>query len=292
MRVMIDSFLRFAFQTTIFGCVPRARTALVSAVLLFSLLGIFPHATFAAKAFPPPPVDYVYDESSALSARAHQALSLALKQEDQKTGNQVLVAVFKSLEDEDLVDYCNRLYQSWKIGQKEKSNGVILAIFMQERKIRIEVGYGLEPILTDAHSKEIISGAIEPAFRRKDFDTGVIDGIRYILNTIQVGADPNATPLPPRRHRQNNGFRIFFPLFFILMWFIFMIMRSGGYGFSSTGGRTYRRGIGGVFLGGGDLGGGYRGGGFGGGSGGSFGGGGGFSGGGGSSGGGGASGGW
>jgi uncharacterized protein len=230
------------------------------------------------KAFPPSPSAYIYDEPSLLTNAAHEEIFQALSNEDKQTGNQVIVAIFKSLDNEDLIDYTNRLFKAWNIGEKQKSNGVLLTIFVKEHKIRMEVGYGLEPNLTDAKSNRIIDMILTPAFKQQAYDAGVKGAVQAILNVIHP--DPNATPEPTQAEEQQESHSrgIPFPLIIFILFIIIqsLLRRSGG--------TIGRGGIGGGFWGGGFGGGGFGGGGFGGG--------GGFSGGGGSSGGGGASGGW
>jgi uncharacterized protein len=210
------------------------------------------------------------DQKKELYALAHS--------EDLNSGNQVLVATFSSLEKEDLVDFTNRLFKKWNPGQKGRDNGVILAIFLKERKIRIETGYGLEPILTDASSKRIIETAIKPEFKAGNYGDGLIAGCRAILEIIgspRPDASPSIrkTPSPSRSSKVRD--LVWAPVWIFLFWLFIrnnffrrrnITFRSGGSSWGSS------SGFGG--LGGGGFGGG------------------GFSGGGGSSGGGGASGDW
>src|SRR4051812_18020535 len=107
----------------------------------------------AAKAIPDAPRYYVLDEPGVLAAGPKRALETLLIEQDRIDGQQTLIAIFKSLDGEDLVDYSNRVFQAWKIGKRGKDNGVLLALYWDDRKARIEVGYGLEPILTDARSR-------------------------------------------------------------------------------------------------------------------------------------------
>lgn len=174
-----------------------------------------------------------------------------------------MVATFPGLEGESLEDYSIRLAEAWKPGQKGKDNGVILLIFKEERAVRIEVGYGLEGVLTDAAAKLIIENEIIPSFRQGNFDEGVERGARAILAATQGEYEA-----PPSR---NPAFD-WVPFIALMVWmgFYFYLRSKRRYGVISRsgyyGGRTR--------WGGGDWGGG------------------GFSGGGGSFGGGGASGRW
>ena len=245
------------------------------------LFHLFCATSFAGKAFPPPPQSYVYDEPHLLSESAKQTLFATLSAEDQKSGNQILVAIFNSSEGEDPVDYTNRLLKNWAPGQKGKNNGVIIAAFLKEHQLRIEVGYGLEPVLTDAKSKALILNDLTPAFRAQNYDAGIIHTVRDVLHIIHpeaTGADSSETDATQSIGANDQS--PFLPwvlpgILFVLFFFNFLNRRFGSRSFGS-------RSRGGFWLFGGG-GGGF--GGFGGG-------GGGFGGGGGSSGGGGASGGW
>jgi uncharacterized protein len=229
----------------------------------------------AAKAFPPPPRAYVYDEANVIAPNSKTKLYATLANEDQKTGDQILIAVFKSLDGEDPVDYTNRLFKYWNPGKKGKDNGVLIAAYLAEHKIRIEVGYGLEPTLTDAKTRMIIENTLTPAFRASNYELGFENSVAAILGVLHPEQSSAAFPTPieamPSSSEQRGGF----PIVLIFIMIIFLLRIIGG----------RRRGAGflaGLLLGGG-------GGGFSSGGGGGFGG---FSGGGGSSGGGGASGSW
>jgi uncharacterized protein len=125
-------------------------------------LGLFFAPSAQALDIPAKPQGYVHDAAGVLSPAAQSKLNAALFQFEQATSNQIVVAVFPSLENEALEDFSIRLTETWKPGQRGKDNGVILLIFKQERLIRIEVGYGLEGALTDAESGLIIQQVIAP----------------------------------------------------------------------------------------------------------------------------------
>ena len=182
------------------------------------------------------------------------------------------MATLKSLQGYPIEDYGYQLGRAWGIGQKGKNNGALIIVVPTEHKVRIEVGYGLEGVLTDAQSDVIIEEVMKPAFKQGNYDAGVYNGTLAVLHAIG-GANLNASPEPvPAQEQQHQGSHFPFFLVIILIWIVFgrflwPLFFLGGMG----GGR------------GGFGGGGFGGGGFGGG---------GFSGGGGSFGGGGASGSW
>lgn len=234
----------------------------------------------------------VVDEAHLLQPANRDALVTRLEKLEADTGDQLVVVTLTDLQGYEIEDYGYRLGRAWGIGTKEHDNGVLLIVAPNERKVRIEVGYGLEPVLTDAMSTQIIQNDILPAFRQGGFQRGIaqgVDGISAQLRLDPVEAQARAAAARPEQADIPVG-----PIILVVLVFLFILM--GMIRASHGGGRRRRgSGIGPVILwsaldalsrsGGGRSGGGGFGGGFGGG-------GGGFSGGGGSFGGGGASGGW
>ena len=127
----------------------------------------------------------VVDLAHVLPPNTVESLTARLKAHEETTSNQVTVLVLPSLEGEPLESYSHRVATTWKLGQKGTDNGVLLLVAMKERKIRIEVGYGLEGALTDARSAQIIRGEIVPRFRAGDAPGGVAAGVDAILKTIE-----------------------------------------------------------------------------------------------------------
>ena len=243
---------------------------------------------FAALVIPPAPTAHVNDYGSVLSAAESQALERNLTEREAATGTQMVVAIFPSLEGESLEDYSIRLAQAWRIGQKGLDNGVIFLIFLDDRKTRIEVGYGLEGSLTDAVSSSILRDVVAPRFRSGQLADGIAAGLDAIDRAI-AGTYVRPPDAGKGRRAGDLGWRELLGVVFVLLLLVALVqnrvqqaaLRRRGW----TGGSS---GWGGPFIGGG-LGGGL-GGGWGGGGGDS--GGGGFGGGGGSFGGGGSSGSW
>jgi uncharacterized protein len=133
---------------------------------------------------PPRPLNYVSDWAGILSASAKESISLSLYNWEKTTGNQMVVATFPSLEKESLEDFSIHLAEKWKIGQKGRDNGVIILIFQAEKKVRIEVGYGLEGALPDMLGGQIIRQVIAPNFKNGDYDTGVRAAVSTIIKII------------------------------------------------------------------------------------------------------------
>ena len=221
----------------------------------------------------------VVDDANLLDPADAHALSSDLKTLEEKSSDQIVVVTLPSLQGYAIEDYGYQLGRHWGIGTKQLNNGVLLIVAPNERKVRIEVGQGLEPILTDALSKIIIDNAILPRFRVGDFAGGIKDGVRDI--TLALTGD--AAELEQRAKARHDALNptinwimvIFWTL--IILWFIWVMWRS-----AQTPAARGRYG-GPIIIPGPGWGGGWDSGG---------GGGGGFSGGGGSFGGGGASGGW
>lgn len=218
----------------------------------------------------------VVDQADILSTATEQRLTAQLQAHEKAGGNQVVVATIESLGGETIETYGVRLGRSWGIGQAEGDNGIVLIIAPNERKVRIEVGYGLEGDIPDAIASNIIQAKILPRFWENDFDGGVMAGVTAIIAAL--GGEYVFEQQRRGRRSREGGFP------FGILWIVVMFVLFGL-------GRGRRRGLGSGLLWGAVLGGALssgRGGGFGGGG---FGGGG-FGGGGGSFGGGGASGGW
>jgi uncharacterized protein len=232
----------------------------------------------------------VNDDAGLLSPPDRDRLETRLAERERATGVQMVVAIFPSLEGENLEDYSIRLAERWRIGQKGLDNGVILVVFVKERKVRLEVGYGLEPVIPDAAAGDIIRQVIAPRFREGQYAAGLEAAIEAVYARVGSGQ-----PAPPGQRRDGGGSRVSPVWFFVVLGIIALVLyREVASGRRAVGRKAYTAGRRGwtapvivppIWWGGSRRGGG---GGFGGG----FGGGGGFSGGGGSFGGGGASGNW
>jgi uncharacterized protein len=236
-------------------------------------------ATAAAAQSPPPvPRDYVADQAGILSADAVTRLNARLKQFDEETSNQVLVATYPSLpQGSALEDFTVRAAQAWRAGRAKLDNGAVLFVFVQDRKVRIEVGYGLEGALPDVTAHRIIEEQITPRFRGGDYAGGITAGVEAIIAATK--GEYKAEPRPAAGSGGgDNGWMIFLVIIVLIIMF-----RGGGGGGRTYGRRGYRGGFIPIPMGWGGGRGWGGGGGFGGG---------GFSGGGGSFGGGGASGSW
>ena len=150
----------------------------------------------------PPLSGRIVDLDHLLPSDVAASLSSELEAHERKTGNQVVVLTLPSLEGESLEEYSHRVATTWKLGQKGTDNGVLLLIVPGERRVRIEAGYGLEGVLTDARSAQIIRHEIVPRFRAGDFAGGVTAGAKAIMGTIEGSyVAPQAQP----RRAPSNG---------------------------------------------------------------------------------------
>lgn len=238
---------------------------------------------------PPPPDQWYTDRAGLLDAVQAAGLNEKLKNFEQTSGAQFITYVFPSIENEAIEDFTIRCVERWKVGQKKYDNGLVLFVFVKEKKARIEVGYGLEGTITDAYASRVIREHLAPHFQRQDYAAGLNAAADAIIARIRGGEAP-VPPLQQPGSAPSGGYEpnplvillILFVVFFIIV--PMLSRRRGGCSgcifplFFSGGGSGITFGSGGGFSGGG----------FGGG----FGGGGGFSGGGGGFGGGGATGGW
>jgi uncharacterized protein len=130
----------------------------------------------------------IVDQANVIPAATRDAIEPKLADLEAKSGIQLVVATVASLDGEEIEPYANELFRAWKLGEKTKNNGVLLLVAPKERKVRIEVGYGLEGTLTDALSKVIIVNAIAPRFKAGDFGDGVSRGVDDIITVLTTDA--------------------------------------------------------------------------------------------------------
>jgi uncharacterized protein len=153
----------------------------------------------------PPLTGRVVDLAQVLPPAIAEELSSRLKAHEDKTTNQVAVLIIPSLEGEPLFDFSHRVATTWKLGQKGTDNGALLLVAMKDRKVRIEVGYGLEGALTDARSAQIIRNEIVPRFRAGDFAGGVTAGVDAVLKTIEGTYTAPDRPTAPAQFDDRMG---------------------------------------------------------------------------------------
>ncbi|NND90992.1 MAG: TPM domain-containing protein [Granulosicoccus sp.] len=182
---------------------------------------------FAQDEFPPLG-GRVVDLAGLLDDTRETTLTARLEAHEVATSNQVVVATVPSLDGNDVADYANRLARFWKIGTADNDNGVLLLVAPSERKVRIEVGYGLEGALTDSLSSIIIQREILPAFRNNDYALGIEQGVGAILQAIE---GEYAAPANGGGRGTNTGTESlgnYLPLIFIAMVGIPQLLRRSG----------------------------------------------------------------
>lgn len=134
----------------------------------------------------------VNDNAQILSESARILLSEKLKEHEERTTNQVVVLTIPSLEGESIEDYSNKVFNEWKLGQKDKDNGILIVVVPNEKRMRIEVGYGLEGSMTDLMASRIIREIMTPRFREGDFDGGITEGALAVMNVLEGQELPEA----------------------------------------------------------------------------------------------------
>lgn len=261
----------------------KAARPFVAAMLAF-LVAVFLSVGAGAQDKLPALTGRVVDGAGLLDAGQGAALESRLAALETKSGIQFVVATLASLDGYEIEPFANALFRAWKLGEKERNNGVLLLVAPKEKRVRIEVGYGLEGTLTDALAKVIITNAMAPRFKAGDFAGGIQRGVEDVITVLTTDASEWADRADLRTESEPDLFEQILPflIFLIFVFVIVTIIRN-----NARGGRIVQRGgrmvvlpppspwSGGSGWGGGDSGSG-----------------GGFSGGGGSSGGGGASGSW
>jgi uncharacterized protein len=216
----------------------------------------------------PKPQSWVSDFAGVLSASEKQELNNQLRSVEQRSSNQIFIAIFPSVpEDEYFEDYTAKVFKKWGIGLKSENNGLLLAVFMQEHKIRIEVGYGLEDVITDAQAATVIRDYITPAFKNGKYYEGLNAALQVLIPAAEgkYKIPINKKPAKTKKSKDRT-FYIVLILFFILMRFfrgggsgmgtrrrsglMWLPFFLGGFGGSGNGGSFGGSGFGGGFGGG------------------------------------------
>ena len=166
---------------------------------LVALLLCWAFAAFADVAVPPL-VGRVVDQTATLSGGEIDGLQQTIRSFEASKGSQIAVLIVPTTSPETIEQYSIRVAEAWKIGRKKIDDGVLLVVAKDDRKLRIEVGYGLEGALTDAASKRIIDEVITPNFRRGDFAGGIAQGVSSMMRII----DGEKLPAPPPRQQQSS----------------------------------------------------------------------------------------
>jgi uncharacterized protein len=231
------------------------------------LLLAFYFRAFADEVIPPVPTAYFNDYANVVSADTASRLNQTLEDFERQSSEQILVAIFPKMQsDSSIEDYTVRVARAWKAGQKDKNNGAVLFVFVQDHKMFLEVGYGLEGVLPDALCKRIIDEQISPRFKAGDFDGGLTAGVQSILAATKGEYKGTGTTVANSQTSHRSSFSVGFIVLIVIMiifsrgsgmflpWLLLSSSGSsrgwGGGGFSSGGGGGFSGG-GGSFGGGG-----------------------------------------
>ena len=233
---------------------------------------------FADEVIPPAPAQYFNDYARVVSSATASQLNQTLEDFERQSSEQILVAIFPTMQsDSSIEDYTVRVARAWKVGQKDNNNGAVLFVFVQDHKMYLQVGYGLEGVLPDALCKRIIDEQISPRFKAGDYDGGLTAGVQSILAATK-GEYKGTGRTVADNQMQQQSIAPFFSFGFIVLIVIIVIFARGsgmflpwlllsssgssggwgGGGFSSGGG--FSGGGGGFSGGGGSFGGGGAGG--------------------------------
>lgn len=225
----------------------------------FLLLGLLTIDMCFAEIKYPSLTGRVVDPANMISTSDEKKLNTLLATHEKATTNQVVVVTVNNLQDNTIENFGYQLGRHWGIGQKDHNNGVLLIVANSERKVRIEVGYGLEGTLTDAIAANIIQTIILPKFKQGQFSSGILIGTTAIIEALGGQYQPQA--LTKRRNSNINVGGIVFFLILFILFFLFSARERDKYGIEYGGGRFgggggYSSGGGGFFGGGGGFGGG------------------------------------
>ncbi|MFL6514425.1 MAG: TPM domain-containing protein [Chthoniobacterales bacterium] len=211
--------------------------------LVFPALFALTSLLSAAEVIPPKPDRYFNDYAHVVPSQTASQLNEQLAQFERETSNQVLVAVYPNMQtDSDIADYTQRIAQSWGVGQKDRRNGAVLFVFVQDRKIFIQVGYGLESVLPDITAFDISENRIKPRFRANDYAGGLAVGVDSITKAIRgeyTGTGRTVRERSAQGSGGSPGFLLFFFIFIIALIIMGRISQKRGrrgYRYSSLGG--------------------------------------------------------
>ena len=239
----------------------RSTTSRLFALAVIAALGFALLPAAAAPTFPEL-TGRVVDDAELLTPEDEQALTAELKTLEDKSSDQLVVVTLPSLQGYTIEDYGYQLGRHWGIGTAKLDNGALLIVAPNERKVRIEVGYGLEPILTDALTKIIIENAILPRFRAGDYVSGIKDGVHDIVLSLTGDAAEVEARARARQDSDKPAIAWFTVLFYIAIFLLIIYLtRNGTYvvpsgSRRSSGGGGWSSGGGGFSGGGGSFGGG------------------------------------
>jgi len=188
----------------------------LSAFCFAFIAGFALNTLSAEEVMPPKPAHYFNDYAGIVSESVAEELDRQLTQFERDTSNQVVVATFQKMQsDSDIADYTQRVAESWGVGQKDRRNGVVLFVFVEDRKMIIQVGYGLEGALPDVTAFNITEYQMKPRFIAGDYEGGLRIGIHSICSAIR-GEYPAKTETAPKQSPHRRSVVPLFLLFSLL----------------------------------------------------------------------------
>lgn len=237
-----DSSVRAGLASSL-GITLRTQAGLGILVLIASTI-----IAHAAETIPPRPARYFNDYAGVVSPGVAERLNTQLAQFERDTSNQVLVAVYRKMQSESSIeDYTQRVAQAWGVGQKDRRNGVVLFVFVDDRKMFIQVGYGLEGALPDVTAFDITERQIKPRFRVNDYEGGLVTGVDLICKAIR--GEYKGSGRTNAETRNEDGGTASLLVFLIAVIIIMLMMRAsrrfGGYRYTGLGGPYISGGWGG-----------------------------------------------
>ena len=238
---------------------PAEKRFAAGALLL--LLGV---RLFAAEVIPPAPAKYFNDYAGVTAANNAAQLNQTLENFEKETSSQIVVAVFPKMQtDSSIEDYTVRVARAWQVGQKDVNNGAVLFVFIQDRKMYIQVGYGLEGVLPDALCKRIIEDEIKPHFKAGDYTSGLMAGVQSIIEATRGEYQGTGRTVAQGRGRGTISGEHRIVILFVVLIFLFILVQAlrGGVRVNRGGGWMISGGGGGGWSSGGGGGGGFSGGG-------------------------------
>jgi uncharacterized protein len=185
---------------------------------------IFVFYTIAYADIPEKASGYINDYVGKINAQEKQFLEQKLSDFEAQTSNQIFVLLYSSLGGKAIEEFTHETARKWKIGQKDKNNGILLAIFVNDRKVRIEVGYGLEGAVPDITAKQIIENEIKPALKANNYYKAIDAGVTAIIQATK--GEYTGTGKSAYRYKtgKNNSKNPFTGLFFMLFAVVFIVI--------------------------------------------------------------------
>ena len=212
------------------------------AILVF----VFSLRALADEVIPPAPTQYFNDYAQVVSSATVSQLNQTLETFERQSSEQILVVIYPMMQSNSSIeDYTVRVARAWKVGQKDNNNGAVLFVFVQDHKMFLQVGYGLEGVLPDALCKRIIDEQISPRFKVGDFDGGLTAGVQSILAATKGEYKGTGMTVAEQQiHSTNSVFRPVAILLLVLVFIVFLLGGNlfGGFSCWTIGGGGFSRG--------------------------------------------------